>query len=213
MYVENIRKYLKDFSIFVEKKRSVNLEIKSIFKSRSDDYEVEIHLKDKFNTLYIKIFVPRDRKSPAKIQTKSDENKNLDINIGNSRNVSLEHDVDMVLQVITASTKEKEAVLYVQKKLTEIFDENANQNKTVYASKTKIKKVDESIKKETLERMIERANFKNAGIYKWYKTTNSKIVLKYKNKEDENYGSEFEANTHLYYAYLLKNKYPSTRLF
>ena len=61
--------------------------------------------------------------------------------------------------------------------------------------------------------MIERANFKGAGIKGWYKTQNNKIVLRYEEKENEQYGSELEANTHLYYAYLLKNKNPSTKLF
>jgi len=39
------------------------------------------------------------------------------------------------------------------------------------------------------------------------------VVLVYKDKDNENYGSEFETNVHLYYAYLLKNKKPSTRIF
>ncbi|MEA1956726.1 MAG: hypothetical protein U9N02_09610 [Campylobacterota bacterium] len=212
MYTEDIKKYLKDFSTYLNKHNHVHIHIKSSIVSRTEDNEVNIHLNDKFETLDIKIFIPLNRKIPATIKIKGD-NYNIDTNIGNARNVSLKHDIDVVSQVIIASTKHKEAIEYVKEKLKEIFDHKDTSNNESGIYTKKVKRIDISLRKEELDNIITRANIKGANILKWLRTPNNKIVLIYKYKEDESYGSELETNTHLYYAYMLKNKYPSKRLF
>ena len=212
MFAEHIQKYLRDFSSSIEKKSNANLHIKSSLDTRSEHHQVDLHLSDKFNTLNIKIIIPNDKAKAAKIYIRNDDDIDIDSKIGNSRNVPLEHDMNTLVQIISESSKQTESVLYIQNKLTEIFAQKQQKNDKYIAIK-KIIKMDEALKKETLEAMIQRANIKGAGIKTWYKTPNHKVVLKYNEKENESYGSELEANTHLYYAYLLKNKKRSTRRF
>jgi len=213
MYEEDIKKYLRDFSNYLNKHGHVHLHIKASIVAKTEDNEVSVHLSDKFEALDIVISIPADRKKPATISIKNHDDFNINTKIGNARNVSLEHDIDVVSQVVIASTKYKEAIEYIKKKFKEIFG-----NKDTTESKSKVytkkaSKIDLSLRKEELDNIISRANFKGANIIKWHKTPNNKIVLIYKYKEAESYGSELETNTHLYYAYMLKNKYPSKRLF
>lgn len=212
MYAEDIQKYLKDYSNSLNKHNHVHIHIQSSIISKTDDNELNIHLDDKFEILDIKILIPINKKTPATIKIIG-ENYKILTKIGNSRNVPLKQDVDVVSQVIIASTKHKEAIVYIKKKFKEIFDTvaTAQTNSNIYLDKTE--KIKIFLDKEGLSKIIIRANFKGANIIKWLKTPNNKVVLKYKFKKDESYGSETETNTHLYYAYMLKNKYPSTRLF
>ncbi len=213
MYAEDIQNYLKDLSNDLNKQKSAHVHINSSIRSRTNDHTLDVQVTDKIETLDIKVVIPLDRATPATIKlTNQDEHKNIDAKIGNSRNVSLEHDINFISQIIVEAITKEDAVEYLTNKLIEVF------NKTE-APKKQFKDTNKKTKEgillgaEQLPEIISKANFKGANIVSWKETPNNKITLIYKNKESENYGSKAETNTHLYYAYLLKNKYPSKRIF
>ncbi len=216
MYSEDINKYLKNLSAHLKKQQTIHLHTETSLLSSSEGDSIDIKLSDTYESLDINIQIPSERSKPATIDIKDDEQKNIHANIGNSRNVSLEHDISFIAQVIEEASKKEEAVSYVKKKLVEVFKKSnkPKEDEEYKPSKKKVtKKVKISLDKDKLNDIIQRANFKGANILSWHKTPNNKIVLVFKNKDNENYGSEVETNVHLYHAYLLKNKNPSTRVF
>ena len=214
MFAEDIHKYLKDLSISLNKQKSTYLHIDASIKSKRKDHEINIQLKDKNDALDLKIFIPIDRATPATLDLNSkNNNKKIHTNIGNSRNVPLEHDINFISQMITESSTRDNAVEYITDKLIEIFDKTKTVVKKIKQKDNNPNKKTILLNKEKLQEIIDKANLKGADIISWHKTPNNRIVLKYKNKETENYGSEVETNVHLFYAFLLKNKLPSTRIF
>jgi len=214
MYTEDIHKYLKDLSTSLNRQKNTHLHINALIKSKTSDHSITIQLSDNNDTLDVKILIPIDRSTPATLNLTTQENKkNINVNIGNSRNVPLEHDINFISQIITESADQNNAVEYITNKLIEIFDKTKVPIKKIKLSDKSLNKLTISLDKDKLKDTINRANLKGANIVSWHKTPNNKIVLIYKNKENENYGSEVETNVHLFYAFLLKNKSPSTRIF
>ncbi len=211
MSIHNINKYLKDFTVYINRQKGVNLHIESKVKSKAGDHEVFVALNDDFETLHLKLFVPFDRRMSAKIVVSSSEDDDVNIKIGNSRNVELEYDIDLISKIITAGVKEEEPIAYIKNRFSEVFTkEKVSQNENKILKRVK---KDFTLKIEALDEMIKKANVKGAGIINWLKTPNNRIILRYLNKENEYYGSEVETSVHLYYAYMLKNKDRSTKVF
>ena len=213
MYTEDIHKYLKDLSNYLNKQKNIHLNINASIEVQMDSHVLLVRLNDKADSLQIQIAIPTDRTKPATIKIHDDENKNIHANIGNSRNVPLEHDINFISQVITEAAKQNNAVEYTEHKLIEVFTKAETPLEKLNTSNKKRNEIKISLNKDKIDDIISRANFKGANIISWHKTPNNKVVLRYKYKDNESYGSEFETNVHLYYAYLLKNKYPSTRVF
>jgi hypothetical protein len=211
MNSENISKYLKKYVSNINKQKAINLDINAGTVSKSGDHELHINLNDGFEAYKIHMFIPFDNREPAIIRTESSEStKKIDTNMGNSRNVRLEHDMETVSNIIIEGAKKESAIRYIEGKLLEIFNKEKFEEDEQVNSKTS-KRV--TIKLAPLEELVQLANIKGAGILAWYKTPNSKIVLKFKHKDSENYGSEEETGVHLYNAYMLKNKHRSSRIF
>lgn len=213
MQIDNIDKYLKEFTSHINKQRNVDVKIEASIFSKSGDNRIYITLDDDLETLKIILFIPFERSVSANITIEYSEDENGDIvsKFGNSRDVSLAHDLNSVSQIITAGMKEVAPILYIRDKLEAIFGKKKKEKKEKKVVKEDKKNF--TINLNELNEIVQRANNKGAGIVEWATTQNNKIILKYIDKKDEYYSSEAETSVHLYYAYMLKNQERSNRIF
>ncbi|MBN2783121.1 MAG: hypothetical protein JXQ66_07775, partial [Campylobacterales bacterium] len=193
--------------------KNIDVKVEASILSKSGDNKVYIILDDGLETLKILLYIPFERNVSAKITItySEDEDDEIVSKFGNARDVSLDHDLNIVSQIISAGMKEVSSILYINNKLKDVFGKKKRDKRVQKIDQEDRKKF--TINTNELSEIIQRANDKGAGIIKWTTTPNKKIILKYTDKKDEYYGSEAETSVHLYYAYMLKNQEPSKRIF